>query len=377
MSLVVSILLAAPAIGMAAGDGSPILPDELLAGTVLDLDPEAPVIASTEEVMALSDDMRKFLESHVNEEAESSYKLRQLAQAIISDPSFALEYEEVTRTAAEAFRTKKANCMSYTNMFVVLARGVGLDARFQEVDIPPDWTYANDTYVLNLHININVEFGLHGEQVVDFNIVDFDADYEMRIISDERAMAHFFNNLGAELLQDGRLTEAFMAFRRAIAENDRLFSPAWTNLGTLYNRTGHADHAEAAYLQALEADRSDLIAMSNLTALYERRGDHQRAAHYGTRVETHRRHNPYYRYQLAREALSAGDPDSAIDHLKYASRELKNEDRFCALLAAAYLQKGDEGRFRRWMGRAVELASTDELRRLYSSKIEKLRSASR
>ncbi len=75
--------------------------------------------------------------------------------------------------------------------------------------------------------------------------------------------------------------------------------------------------------------------------------------------------------------MSAGDPDSAIDHLKYASRELKNEDRFCALLGVAYLQKGDEEGFRRWMGRAVKLASTDELRRLYSSKIEKLRSASR
>lgn len=377
MPLVVSILLVAPAIGMAAVDASPISPDELIAGTILGLDPEAPVIARTEEVMALSDDMREFLGSHVDEEAESSYRLRQLAHAIISDPSFALEYEEVTRTAAEAFRTKKANCMSYTNMFVVLARGVGLDARFQEVDIPPDWTYANETYVMNLHINIHVEFGLHGEQVVDFNIADFDADFEMRIISDQRAMAHFFNNLGAELMQDGRLTEAFVAFRRAIAENDRRFSPAWTNLGTLYNRKGHVLHAEAAYLQALEADRSDLIAMSNLTALYERRGDHLRAAHYRTRVETHRRHNPYYRYRLAREALAAGDPGSAVNHLKFASRELKNDSRFCALLGVAYLQKGDEERFRRWMARAVELASTDELRRVYSSKIERLMSASR
>ena len=377
MPLVVSILLVAPAVGMAAVDASPISPDDLIAGTVLDLDLEAPAIVATEEVMALSDDMREFLASHVNEEAESSYKLRQLAHAIITDPSFGLEYEEVTRAATEAFRTKKANCMSYTNMFVVLARGVGLDARFQEVDIPPDWTYANDTYVLNLHININVEFGLHGEQVVDFNIADFDANYEMRIISDERAMAHFFNNLGAELLQDGRLTEAFMAFRRAIAENDRRFSPAWTNLGTLYNRTGHADHAEAAYLQALEADRSDLIAMSNLTALYERRGDHQRAAHYRHRVESHRRHNPYYRYQPGPGSVVRRGPRLGDNHLKYASRELKNEDRFCALLGVAYLQKGDEEKFRRWMGRAVELASTDELRRLYSSKIEKLRSASR
>lgn len=373
----VSSLLLAPSIGMAGVEASRISQEELLAGTVLGLDPDPPAIVSTDEVMALSDDMREFLEAHVDEGARSSYKLRQLAQAIISDPSFGLEYEEITRTAAEAFRTKKANCMSYTNMFVVLARGVGLDARFQEVDIPPDWTYANDTYVLNLHINIHVEIGMHGEQVVDFNIADFDADYEMRIISDERAMAHFFNNLGAELMQEDRLTEAFMAFRRAIGENDRRFSAAWTNLGTLYNRHGHAYHAEAAYLQALEADVSDLIAMSNLTALYERRGDRQRAAHYRARVESHRKHNPYYRYRLAREALAAGDPDSAIGHLRYASRELKNEDRFCALLAVAYLQKGDKEKSQRWMGRAVELASTDALRRVYSSKIERLMSAFR
>jgi len=370
-------LLLTTSIGMAGVDASRISPEELLAGTVLDLDPKAPAVVSTAEVMALSDAMREFLDSHVDKDAGCFFRLKQLAHAIISDRTLRLEYEEVTRTAADAFETKKANCMSYTNMFVVLARGVGLDARFQEVDIPPDWTYANDTYVLNLHINIHVDLGLNGDQVIDFNIEDFNGDYTMRIISDERAMAHFFNNMGAELMQHGKLTEAFMAFRRALAENDQRFSPAWDNLGTLYIREGHPVHAEAAYLQALRADKSDLIAMSNLTALYGRRGDDAQAALYRNKVEMHRRRNPYYRYHLAWEALSAGDPDSAIDHLKHASRELKNEDRFCALLGVAYLKKGDEKKFRQWMRRAEELTSSDELRRVYSSKIERLTSKSR
>ena len=129
--------------------------------------------------------------------------------------------------------------------------------------------------------------------MVDFNIADFQADYDMDIISDKRALAHFFNNLGAEFMQRGELAAAFYAFRRAIAENDRSFAPAWDSLGTLYSRNGLSYHAEAAFLQALEIDRSDLTAMNNLTVLYDRRGDTEQAARYRNKVNSHRKRNPY------------------------------------------------------------------------------------
>ena len=200
---------------------------------------------------------------------------------------------------------------------------------------------------------------------------------DMRVIPDGRALAHFFNNLGVQLMQNGETAAAFYAIRRAITENDQSFAPAWDSLGTLYRRQGLGFHAEAAFLQALEIDRSDLTAMSNLTALYDRRGDPKLAARYRKKVRTHRKKNPYYRFQLARVAYAVEEYGLAIEHLKYAIRRHKDEDRFCALLGMVYLQMGDEEKSRRWMARAEEYAKSNSMKSIYSSKIDRLMSASR
>jgi Flp pilus assembly protein TadD len=93
---------------------------------------------------------------------------------------------------------------------------------------------------------------------------------------------------------------------------------------------------------------------------------------YRKRVMDHRRENPYYRYQRARDAFAAEDYGTAISHLKYAIRKKKNEDEFYFLLGMCYLKKGDERAARRWLARAEEVAATDALKHRYSSKLEML-----
>ncbi len=318
--------------------------------------------------------MRDFLDGHVTRSAARVPRLRQLAYAIIGGDAFRLEYDETTRTASQTFRARKGNCLSFSSMFVAMARHVGLDAGYQEVDVPPDWSFKDDVFVLNRHVDVLVDLGQDGEHVVDFNMDDFRTSYDRRRISDARALAHFCNNLAVERMQAGDTASALPYFRRAIA-HEPLFSPAWTNLGMLYWRKGHPAHAEAAYLQALKADERDPVAMSNLATLYERRGDQERAALYRKRVIAHRQRNPYYRFQLAREAFLAQDYDGAIGHLEYAIRKKKNEDQFYFLLGSSCLKQGDERAARRWLSRAREVAASDAQKRRYSSKIDMLLSA--
>jgi Flp pilus assembly protein TadD len=140
----------------------------------------------------------------------------------------------------------------------------------------------------------------------------------------------------------------------------------------LYSRNGHPEYAEAAYLLALKVDDRDLVAMSNLAGFYEQQDDVERAAMYRKRVMDHRRENPYYRYQRARDAFAAEEYGTAISHLKYAIRKKKNEDEFYFLLGMCYLKKGDQRAARRWLARAEEVAATDSLKHRYSSKLELL-----
>jgi Flp pilus assembly protein TadD len=343
-----------------------ITPGELLAGAPLGVPPDAPTLVAEGDVLALSAEMDSFLALHVDRSADDRNRLRQLARAIIGEGDFGLEYDDATHTAAETFRLRRGNCLSFSTMLVVMARRVGLDAYFQEVDVPPDWSAKEDAFLLNRHVNVLVDLGTSGDQVVDFSSEDFRASYDVRLISDERALAHFDNNLGVERMRSGDTPAALAYFGRALT-HDRQFAPAWTNLGILYLRHGHPAHAEAAYLQALKADRFDHVAMSNLASLYERRGDLERAEAYRRQVIAHRNRNPYYRYELAREAYRSGDLDAAITHLRYAVRQRQEEDRFYYLLGLAYLQQGDTRAARRWLTRAVELAPDEATKREYSA----------
>jgi hypothetical protein len=84
-------------------------------------------------VLAVTDDMRAFLDAHVHPRAADQVRLRELIEAIITTDVFSLEFNDRTRTASEAFRLRTGNCLSFSNMFVAMAREVGL-MFFQEVD---------------------------------------------------------------------------------------------------------------------------------------------------------------------------------------------------------------------------------------------------
>jgi tetratricopeptide (TPR) repeat protein len=327
------------------------------------------------DALGLDPDMRRFIAEHVSMQARPERRLRQLVEAVIDSSELTVEYNERTYTAAEAFRLREANCLSFTNMFIALAREAGLNASYQEVDIPPDWTRSGDMLVLNRHINALITADdRSGDHIVDFNMADFRAPYDRRKISDARAMAHFYSNIGVERMQAGEPSEALRYFRKAI-EQEPGFAPAWINLGILYLRAGVTDFARAAWWHALELSPGEQVAMSNLERLYRQQGDVAMADDLRDRIEGYRMRNPYYRYYLAREAFDREDYDEAIGHLKFAVRENKTEDRFLALLGLSYLRRGDREAARRWIARAEEAASEDDARSGYHSKLELLRRA--
>ena len=82
---------------------------------------------------------------------------------------FSREYAEVTRTASDTFHDRQGNCLSFTMLFVALAREAGLTANYQSVQVQPTW--ANDgQVVIASHVNAVVRTGFGEETVVDFNI---------------------------------------------------------------------------------------------------------------------------------------------------------------------------------------------------------------
>jgi Tfp pilus assembly protein PilF len=372
---VAALVLGLVAIGAAAA-AAKISDGELTSGALLGVPDEPAGLVDQSEVLAVSPEMRAFVNAHVSSGALDVIKLQQLIDALMGSETFGLEYDRVTRTAAETFRTHHGNCLSFAGMFVALARTAGLRAKFEEVEIPPDWSMGNELFVLNQHVNVSIDLGAAGVHVVDFNISDFKSTYEVRKIDDRRAIAHFYNNLGVERMQDGDIAAAVALLRRAIEADNGDFSPAWNNLGTLYRKAGHIEHAEVCYRNALRADKHDTVAMSNLVALYEKMGLPDRAQEYRKRVREHRLRNPYYLFRLAQEAFFQRDFRTAIEYAKQAIRRQDREDEFYFLLGLCHLMEGREDEAQKWMRKAEEIATSDEQKHRYSTKIDALMRAS-
>lgn len=350
---------------------SPITSAMLVEGRPLTGGLEPAALPDTD-ILGVDPAMRHFITAGGPPHGTSQQRLRELLRVLLQDEGFVIEYSERTYTAAEAFQLRRANCLAFTNLFVALAREAGLTVQFQEVDMPPDWSSTGSLLIQNRHINTRVEIDGRGEQVVDFNMADFRASYSRRVISDERARAHYYSNVGVERMRAGEALAALLNFRKAIAA-DAGFTPAWINLGALYQRAGSPAWAVAAWRHALDLDPQELVALSNLERLYRADGQVAAADELLGRLARYRRQNPYYRFQLAEAAFTAADYDTAIAHLRFAISRKANEDRFYALLGLAYLRRGDPTSAHRWMARAEAVAGDQPLKDRYHSKLERLR----
>jgi len=344
---IIALLLALQLAGCAGGvrplQSAGMTDEELLQGEVFAGD-EVYRIESPGEILALTPEMITFLDAKVRGSVrgmDKYGKLVDLINALKGSGTLALNYNYMTFTAAETFEQGRGNCMSFTNMFLSMARYVGLNASFQEVKVPPDWTRRGDSFVLSRHINVSVDLGWQGIIEVDFDNENVRPGAGNILISDRRALAHYYNNKGAESMEREETVRAFQYLRRALEEGDPEFSPAWGNLGTMYLRVDMQGHAEAAFLRALEAEPTDLVALSNLQRLYVTQGRDELAEHYAAKVERHRLKNPYYLYQLARAAYLEEDFETAVKYLNKAIAKKDDESEFYLLLSETYTQLGD------------------------------------
>jgi tetratricopeptide (TPR) repeat protein len=363
-----------PVVSKSVADKEAITAEMVLQASPLARDIEVEDFAPVD-ILALSPEMIAFLDEHVDRRRNRHKRLTQLVDAVIGGGRFQLVYDDSTGTAKDTFLKRRGNCLSFTNMFVAMARNLGLPASYQEIEIPPNWAMVGRTFLLSQHVNVLVDFKNDNRHFIDFNIYDLDVSYPRRVISDQRALAHYYNNIGVEHMLADETLVAFMNFRKSI-QADQTFGSAWVNLGNLHRRENYLGYAETVYLEALKFDKNNLMAMSNLANLYEEVGKSDLAEEFRARVRKHRLNNPYYRYQLANSAFNEGDYETAISNLKYAIRQRKDEDRFYFLMSLSYLMNGKKEDAQKWMKKAEDVARESESKKKYQHKLDLLRSMS-
>src|SRR5436190_3414311 len=166
--------------------------------------------------------------------------MQALIAALEARGMFSLEYAEVTRTASGTFHDQQGNCLSFTMLFVSLARAIGLQASYQSVVVQPQWSNDGQVVVAN-HVNTAIRIGRGDETIVDFNLRPYQGEHHSRRVADSYALALFYTNLGAEAMLREEYAAA-LAYLREAARARPDIAGVWVDLGVLYSRHQHYEH---------------------------------------------------------------------------------------------------------------------------------------
>jgi tetratricopeptide (TPR) repeat protein len=315
-----------------------------------------PPVPSEDDAFGLDGEMRAFV-APLKAVQDSVERLTRLREAMQQRGLFSIVYNGArTRTAREVFHERQGNCLSFTMLFVALARAAGLDARYQLVDVPRTFNSEGGALIVDTHVNATVLAPFGRKFYVDFNTANFREKYPIRTVSDRYALALFYNNLGAEALVRKEYPLSFAMLRES-ARTHADIPGTWVNLGILYARHGFQQLAETAEQRALQADPKEQSALSNLVAIYSALGDTELADQYQQRIRRYRDVNPYYHFGVAQLAYDQKRFDDALISLRSAIRLKRDEDEFYMLQGRTFTQIGRPDRAMVSFARAKDLAA--------------------
>ena len=342
----------------ASQDGSYISPSSI--------DTEIPDV----DILALNDEIRSLLDASVAGIKNPWNRLNELISIVSKNVRYDTQDDKFgTKTAIETFESGTGNCLSFINLFVSMARYVGIHSGYQDIRTPPNWIRKGEALFVTRHIGAFVDFYVPGQRAytIDYagnkTVVVLDnmnsfliapsldkegyevGTYSTTTISDRRAFAQYYNNIGSQYLAEGKGVDAYRYFVKAI-KTDPEVGFAWSNLGVVYTWNNQADAAEKAYLQAMainsgKDDISLMTVMGNMAKLYSRTGRKEDAAIYEKEVTSFRDKNPYYHFTLGSKAFDDGSIEESVKQFKEAIHKKDDEHLFHYALAVSYIKLND------------------------------------
>lgn len=324
----------------------------------------------TPDLLELDEDMRQFVATYTGGIASRRQRLRTLHNAVSGPATLGIDYDPFAEgTAREAFHRQAANCLSYANLFVALAREAGLDARYQWLDVRPSWTRMGERVAVRLHVNAVVHLSPTEQFMVDLDPLPARDIAGSREIGERDAQALYHNNIAMNMLARDQLQEAWLHEVRALQLSPQM-AHLWVNLGVIYRRSGQYEAAEMAYLQALENDRYERSAMNNLMVLYELLGREEEHAYWLARVDSYRDTNPFYHAWLGDQAAEEGDWRTARAHYNDALDLAPSDARLLYSMGLISRELGQPRAALRYLERAINQANLYREQELYRAEYD-------
>ncbi len=305
-------------------------------------------------------------------------RLQSILTAIFSpkaEGGLALEYDNAsTRSVAEVWRDRRANCLSLTAFFVAATEAIGSPVQYAEALNTNRWTRVNGIVRKERHVVALASRGYGTEDLVaDFlpNMRRRVGLYQVRTLNKTTFLALFHANRAVESLDRDDMTMAMAHANRAV-ETDPTNSTGWNVKGVLHQRLEQLEEAEACFRKSVRLDKREIAALGNLESLLRRTGRMEESLQIRNFSMQVRKRDPYFQYFLAEEALTEKKLSESEKYIKAAIRLHKEEPEFHLLLARIRLEMGEVGAAQEAIAQAQKWASPEEKAR-FANKADALK----
>ena len=317
----------------------------------------------------LTDEMKRWVHSKVPPGTSPDAAFRQVLVALIDPGGLGLVYDpSVTGTAEEVWRSRKANCLGFTHLFVGLTREVGIPTYYVRWGWMERFHREGDLVLVSGHVSAGWGVGSDRE-VLEFGAVDGMEAHRSHRISDINALARHYANRSAEALRVGLMDEALVAAETAVTLDPSLVD-AWVNLGVSRRRSGDQEGAEAAYRQATLVDPDHLPAYQNLSIVLRLQGAEDSAQTMLELLDRRDNKNPYTYLALGDQSFDIQRFEEAARYYRRACRLGRKLAEPRAAMGLTVLELEDPQAARKWLKRARAIdpdeGRTQELGRLLS-----------
>ncbi len=283
--------------------------------------------------MAVPPELQAFARRATAVQYLAKSKLQHLLSAIFrpeAEGGLGMVYDNgYTRTVAEVWRDRKANCLSLTAFYVAACDSIGIRAHYAEAVNTNRWRRAGSVIRFERHLVALVPLPPLEDVVADFlpQLRRRVGVYRVVILPPDRVRALFFANRAVELMEEGLSDEA-LAKANAAIRADPVMSVGWNILGVILKSRGEAVATERAFRRALVCDPADSSAIGNMEALLREQGRLEEAMRFRALGQVVRKKDPFFHGFLAEEAMAAGDYGEAEKRIKTALKLLPHEPEF-------------------------------------------------
>lgn len=299
----------------------------------------------------LTEEMKRWVLQSVPEFGSEAERMNFLLTGLLSDRRLGIRYQDgYTGTAQEVFESRRANCLSFTQIFVGMAREAGIPAYYVRVGDIQGYQRAGDLVVVSGHVTAGYGDPLD-QEILEFNLGP-EVDYKLaEPISDLTGIAMYYSNRAAELIQEDRLEEAMEAAETALRLDPGL-AIAWVNRGVGLRRQDRWDQAEASYRKAIDLEPELVTAWLDLETVLRLQGRVEEATQVAEKVEKLGSRNPYTLISRGDKRLALGEADAARVLYRRALRLLDDKAEAYASVGFAELVAGNLAESSLWLRRA-------------------------